>query len=369
MKPSVRMLLPPLLALGGLLTPARGEKNILAVEYRDLPANFEQLPRTEPQKWNFNFRPYGAMAASVLWSDPIMQREVMAGEDAQGKEPTALYVCCNAEGLNLLVYAVESKMTSSLEKGEALPTSTLECFFAPGDADTSKIEHYYQFMCKATADKLIGVYPWFMEDRGFRSIKPYIQIESRTLENGNLVRVFIPWEPLFDRLPLEPAKRDHFWRLSVIRWASSGGQTWGGVVHAANSAGYMRFPDFTDEQKRDIRLTVLRQAWTRYKNVASGTAVNPGKVTERTEPFYVKTLGKLPQSYKNVNEDFGFRHAWLEHAISERNALGATLARFGSLTPAEQAAFYNEAADKLFNFGYDLEQAYGDYLAAGFFGK
>ena len=136
MKQSVRFTLASLLVLCGLLAPARAEKNIISVEYRDLPANFEQLPRTEPQKWNFNFRPYGAMAASVLWSDPIMQREVMAGEDAQGKEPTALYVCCNAEGLNLLVYAVESKMTSSLEKGEALPTSTLECFFAPGDADT-----------------------------------------------------------------------------------------------------------------------------------------------------------------------------------------------------------------------------------------
>ena len=369
MKPSAHMLLLPLLALSGLLTPVRGEKNILAVEYRDLPANFEQLPQTEPQKWNFNFRPYGAMAASVLWSDPIMQRDVMAGEGAEGKEPTALYVCCNAEGLNVLVYAIESQMTASLEKGQALPTSTLECFFAPGDADTSQVEHYYQFMCKATAPRLLGVYPWLMEDRSFRSIEPYIHIDARTLENGNLIRIFIPWEPLFDRLPLDPAKRDNFWRLSVIRWAATNAQTWGGVVHAANSAGYIRFPDFTDEQKRDIRLTVLRQAWTRYKNLATGTAVNPAKTSERTEPFYAETLGKLPQSFKNVNEDFGFRRAWLDNAIRERDALGAPLARFGSLKPAEQAVFYAEAADKLFNFGYDLEQAYGDYLAAGFFAK
>ena len=100
MKQSVRFTLASLLVLCGLLAPARAEKNIISVEYRDLPANFEQLPRTEPQKWNFNFRPYGAMAASVLWSTPSCSA-CDGYEDAQGKSHR-VYVCCNAEGLNLL---------------------------------------------------------------------------------------------------------------------------------------------------------------------------------------------------------------------------------------------------------------------------
>ena len=369
MKPYFHCLLAAILAAGLAAAPARAEKNIIDVEYRTLPGDFEQLPRTEPEKWNFNFRPYGAMAASLLWTDPIMQRDVMAGEDAGEREPTAIYVCCDAEGLTVLVYAIESKMTKALEEGKPLPNSRLECFFTPGDADTSRIEHYYQFECQATEPKLPGVYPWMMEDRTFRSIKPHIVIDSRQLDNGNVIKIFIPWAPLFDRLPLAPAKRDNFWRLSVIRWASSGAQTWGGVVHAANSAGYIRFPEFTPEQETAIRRTVLRQGWTSYKNTVTSTTVDPAKAIERLEPYYADLQGRLPQSYKNVNEDFGFRRAWLETAIRERDALGAQIAALERLAPAEQSAFYAAAADKLFNFGYDLEQAYGDYLAAAFFKK
>jgi hypothetical protein len=362
------LLLPALVAVGAL-PQARAEKNIIAVEYRDLPAHFESLPQDEAPRWNFNFRPYGAMAASFLWSDPIMQRSVMTGDTAGDKEPTAIYVCCNAEGFTVLVYAIENKMQANLEKGLSLPSSTLECFFAPGDADTAKIEHYYQFMCQATEPKLVGVYPWLMEDRSFRGIHDDIRIDAKTLANGNLIKIFVPWAPLFDRLPLTPAKRDNLWRLSVIRWASSGAQTWGGVVHAANSAGYIRFPAFTDAQKTAIWKTNLLKAWTRYKNTVSDASVNPGKTFERLEPFYVETLAKLPQTFKNVNEDFGFRRAWLEPAIQTRDALGAGIAAFDTLSQTDQEAFYAKAADLLFNFSYDLDQAYGDYLAAKLFTK
>lgn len=369
MKPLVKTAIALALISLGAPTLSRAGKNITAVEYRELPANFETLPQTEADKWNFNFRPYGAMAASVLWSDPIMQRDVMAGDTAGDKEPTAIYVCCNAEGFTVLVYAIENKMEKNLENGLPLPSSTLECFFAPGDADTSKVEHYYQFMCRATDPKCIGVYPWLMEDRSFRGIHDALQIDARTLANGNLIKIFVPWAPLFDRLPLSPDKRDNLWRLSVIRWASSGAQTWGGVVHAANSAGYIRFPEFTDEQKTAIRKTTLLKAWASYKNLVSSAPVNPGKVFERLEPFYVETLGKLPQTFKNVNEDFGFRRVWLEQAIRERDALGAGIVAFATLSQADQETFYAKAADMLFNFPYDLDQAYGEYLATKIFAK
>ncbi len=337
------------------------EKNIIDVEYRDLPANYETLLRQEPGKWNFNFRPYGASSAAVLWTDPIMQREVMSGESVSNKAPTALYVTCNEAGFTVLVFACEPTMRSSLEKGAALPSSTLECFFAPGDADTSKIEHYYQFMCGATEPAVQGVFPWFVEDRGFRTIKGHLQVDSRSLPNGNLIRIFVPWAPIFDRLPFT-TKRDNLWRLSVIRWAPTGGQTWGGVVHAATTAGYIRFPDFTDQQKTAIRKATLLKGWTAYQNLANSTPVSPGKVTARTEDYYQKTIASLPQTYKNVNEDFGFRDAWLTNAVAARNALGATIAGLETLSQPEQATFYRRASDMLFNFGYDLEQAYADYL-------
>ena len=273
-----------------LVLSAVAEKNSLNVEYRDLPSNYETLLRLEPGKWNFNFCPYGADSASVLWSDPIMQRDAMSGENTGDKAPTALFVTCNEEGFTLLVCSIEPTLKGNLEKGAALPSSQLECFFAPGDSDTSKIEHYYQFICSATELKAAGVYPWFVEDRSFRTIEGQMQLDSRPLPNGNVVRVFIPWSALFDRLPFL-TKRDNFWRLSVIRWAPGGGQTWGGVVHAATSAGYIRFPDFTEAQKTAIRKTVLLKGWTAYQNLANSTAISLAKATPRTRSSPRRTTG------------------------------------------------------------------------------
>ncbi|OGV52346.1 MAG: hypothetical protein A2X49_08295 [Lentisphaerae bacterium GWF2_52_8] len=349
-----------------LMAPSlRAEKNMLDVEYRDLPANYEALLQQEPGKWSFNFCPYGGDSAAFLWTDPILQREAVSGESVGDKAPTALFVSCNQEGFTVLVFAGEPKFKECLEKGSTLPASRLECFFAPGDADTSKIEHYYQFICSAT-EKVEGIYPWLVDDRSFRSIEGHLQIDSHTLPNGNMVKIFIPWAPLFDRLPFSE-KRDNFWRLSVIRWASSGGQTWGGVVHAANSAGYIRFPNFTDEQKTAIRKTTLLKAWTAYQKLANSTEVSPKKVPPRKEEYYVKTIATLPHTYMNVNEDFGFREAWLEKAIAERNALGAGIADFDKMSQAEQEAFYKKASDMLFNFGYDLDSAYAEYLNSKIF--
>ena len=347
----------------------RAEKNMIEAEFRDLPAHYERLLEAEPDKWNFNFRPYGAASADTLWSDPIVQRDAVSGRDLGDKAPTAVFASCNEDGFTILVFAGEPQFKDRLEQGLALPPSSLECFFAPGDADTSGIEHYYQFMCGANEPRITGVYPWFMEDRGFRTIEGRLQVDSRTLPNGNLLRIFVPWSPLFDRLPFTE-KRDNFWRLSVIRWgAPGGGQTWGGVVHAATSAGYVRWPDFTDEQKTAIRKATLLKGWTAYKNLAGSRAVNPAVVNPRTEEYYTETIAALPQSFRNVNEDFGFGEAWLENASAKRNALGASIAAFETLSQAEQEAFYAKASDMLFNFGYDLEQAYADYLKAKIFAR
>ncbi len=343
------------------------KKNMVEVVFRDLPANYETLLEDEAAKWSFNFRPYGAGSAETLWSDPIVQRDALAGRDIAGKAPTALFVTCNEEGFTVLVFAAEPQFKDNLEKGSSLPPSRLECFFAPGDADMSSIEHYYQFIIGANEPRIEGIYPWLVEDRKFRTLEGHLRIDSRMLPNGNLVKIFVPWAPLFDRLPFTD-KRDNFWRLSVIRWgAPGGGQTWGGVVHAATSAGYIRWPDFTDERKTAIRKTVLLKGWTVYKNLAGSTGVNPALVPPRTEEYYEETIAKLPQTFRNVNEDFGFREAWLENAIAERNALGATIAIFDTLSQAEQEAFYDKASDMLFNFRYDIEQAYADYLGAMIF--
>ena len=365
----------PLLCLAVLLavqTAARADRNVLDVEYRILPADFETLPAREPEKWNFNFQPYGKSSAEMLWTDPIVRREALAG-GADGKPPpaTAIYACCDDEGFTLLVLAVETGWREALENGSRAPRSALECFFQPGDSDSSDIEHYYQFICDTREPCIQGIFPWMTEDRSFRSIEGALQVTARELPHANVVRIRVPWEPLFDRLPFS-RKADNLWRLSVIRWAATGGQTWGGNVHQQTSCGYLRFPDFTPEQRAAMMRHCLGRAWERYQTVLAAKDVSPAFVPlggRRRPPFFFDDLARNPHTFINVNEDAAFRAAWLDGAVAARNALGAGLAAFDTLPSAEQAAFYTRASDMLFNFRYDIEQAYGAYQTDLIFGE
>ena len=364
-----------LLVLAALLAApptARADRNVLDVEYRTLPADFETLPAREPEKWNFNFQPYGQSSAEMLWTDPIVRRAAVTGEAAGAPAaPTALYACCDDEGFTLLVLSVEPGLREAIAQGRPAARSTLECFFQPGDSDSSDLEHYYQFICETREPCLKGIYPWMTEDRSFRSIEGALQVTARELPHASVVRIRVPWEPLFDRLPF-PRKADNLWRLSVIRWAASGGQTWGGNVHQQTSCGYLRFPDFTPAQRAAMMRHCLDRAWDRYQAVLAAKDVSPAFVPlggRRRPPFFLDALARSPHTFVNVNEDAAFRAAWLDGAVAARNALGAGLAAFDTLPPAEQAAFYARASDMLFNFRYDIEQAYGAYQTDLIFGE
>ena len=180
------------------------------------------------------------------------------------------------------------------------------------------------------------------------------------------MRFNFAWDPLFDRLPLESDKLDNFWRLSVIRWAD-GGQTWGGVVHQANQAGYIRWPDFTQEQKTAIRLHLLRRGWTHFRQLSSKPAYTSaggwGGIPICKAPYRQDELKETPRSYVNFGEDPDFRPI-LEKLTAERNALGPEIGRFPEMSPAEQIAFYDKASDMLFNFAYDVQAAYADFEAS-----
>lgn len=335
-------------------------KNCIQAKFRDLPADFEKLLVSEPEIWNFGFRPYGS-SASQLWTDPILQREALTGGETEGKKVVALSVSCSVKGFSILVFRAEPDLKKSLAEGKRLPSGSLECFFAPGDADIDKIEHYYQFMLYATKPK-VSCYPWFVDDRNFRSIENHITAETKILSNGYITKIDVPWEPLFDRLPFTDRK-DSFWRLSVI----ANGQTWGGVVHQANQAGYIRWPEFTQAQKTAIMKNLLWKAWNAYQNESGSIDLAKANIPYRREPYYLEKDSKLPHSYKLYVEDFAFREPWLENAVAERNALGAKIVEFEKLSPAEQITFYKKAADMLFNYRYDVEEAYRKHMKKSIF--
>ena len=199
----------------------------------------------------------------------------------------------------------------------------------------------YQLYCGAEG---LNEYSWFVENAGFRPIKPYTDVHDYVLKEGAILRRYdISWEPLFDRLPFTD-KRDNIWRLSVCRWAPGGGQTWGGPVHQPAQAGYIRFPDFTPEQRTAIMETLLRKAWSSFRVRAGkrdmiSSTDGWGKPQIRTEKYFLEETAEAPRSYVNYNEDPGFRPI-LDKLQAERYALAPAIGAFASLPPDEQAAFY-----------------------------
>ena len=341
-------------------------KNLLLVVYRNLPEDAESLLTTDPGSWDFNFRPYGS-SADDLWIDPGIQRKVIAGGQSE-KRLTAISVSCNERGFTLLVFCAEPDIAGTIAKTNSLPSPSLEFYFTPGDADTPKIEHYYQMYYE---NGTLEEFPWLEQDRHFRPCLPYTTHDEKILPNGFLVRFNVAWDPLFDRLPLDSEKIDNFWRLSVIRWADRG-LTWGGVVHQVNQAGYIRWPAFTQKQKTAIREHLLCRAWTHFRLLSSKPSLTTekgwGGVALNKAPYRLDEMKEDPCSFLNCNEDPDFRPI-LEQLTAERNALGPEIARFSQMTPEEQKAFYDKASDMLFNFAYDVEAAYRAFATKRLFNE
>ena len=353
------------LLLGASSLLADTGKNLLQVTYRDLPENAESLLKTDPASWDFNFRPYGS-DAGFLWSDPLHQRDILFGGQSE-KRLTAINVSCNERGFTLLVFCSDPSVTDALAKTNTITSPAIVFFFTPGDADTPKIEHYYYF--RYDKEGLLREFSWLEPDRNFRPCLSYTTYDETILSNGFLLRFTFAWDPLFDRLPLDPEKLDNFWRLSVIRWVD-GGQTCGGVVHQANQAGYIRWPGFTQEQKTAIREHLLRRAWTSFRKLSSKPTYTSAEgwagIPICKAPYRLDELKATPRSYVNFGENPNFRPV-LEKLTAERNALGPEIARFRKMSPVEQKAFYDKASDMLFNFAYDVQEAYAGHVYEKFF--
>ena len=333
-------------------------KNVYDVKFQKLPAQVQDLLTTEPDAWNFNFRPYGS-SSDMLWTDPSVQRGA-AADASSDKRPTALHVSADENGFTVLVLCVEPSLATTYAATNSYPSPGIEFFFMPGDADKQKIDHHYMMYY---GNFQLNEYAWLVPTRDFRYMRPYSSFQEIPLKNSIIVRFDFAWEGLFDKLPVFGPDVDNFWRLSVIRWAPGGGQTWGGVVHQQSQAGYIRW-HFTQEQKTAIMESVLKTGWIRFRKAAAapdtlcdkswaGVNADPGK-------FFAEGLKEEPRSFVNYNEDPAFRPT-LDRLVAERNALAPTIGAFAGLPFAEQVAFYRKAAPMLLNFRYDVEDAYAAY--------
>lgn len=333
-------------------------KNVYEAKYFPLPGDLAGFVKGHPEFFDFGFRPYDQSAAE-LWTDSQLQRDVTGGKAIEGARPTAIAFTMDEKAFTMLLLCGEPSMTDGYAQSADFPSPRVETYVCPGDADTERIVHHYHMYY--TGDQL-NEYPWLEADREFRTLKPYTTAEETVLPNGVLLRISYAWEGMWDYLPFVTAdKKDNFWRYSAVRWAPGGGQTWGGRVHAPTSAGYVRFPKFTKEQKQAIMAETLRRGWKKYRLTRSkfNTAVGDGVpyADINTNAYYRETLVKSPRSFVNYAEDPAFRPILAK--LHKRCAdLGPGLARFAEMGEAEQLAFYKDASQKLFNFEYDVAEAY-----------
>ena len=362
------------LVFSGLLVLSATEKNLYNVSWRGIPAQYETL-LSEPESWNMNFFPVGG-GDDTLWSDPAVNRSILSGQDTDGKSPTGIFVSCDAEGFNVLVFSAVPGMKKALEDGKSLPASCLECFFVPGDSDDDVLHHYWQFIFQQNVcfngrleahqwNQFLAMFddfPWLATDRNFKPITRYLQIENRILGNGYISRITVPWRYLWNNLPFGD-KKDNFWRLSVIRWAAVS-QTWGGYVHRVTPCGYIRWPEFTQAQKDMIRKNVLISAWQDYQLVAFNWRTPQGGA----EPWRREKDAAFPRTFMNLEEYLTFMETHMKPLLAECDAIGQRIAAFDSLSPEEKDAVYAQIR-KLTQFRYDVQEAYRQYRLDILFGS
>ena len=325
--------------------------------------DYAKMIREKTDEWNFQFRPYGEPTDWLLF-DSNTKRDV-AGGASSNQKVTALRVSCDPDGFDILVYCTEPGLATYLEQaGGAYPREQIEYFVVPGDADTPAVQRHYMGFYGAGRDCL---YPNLVHDRWYRDAKP--TITETPIPGAVVVRMHYDWRLFWDLVPAFPKKADNFWRLSIIRW-NCGGVTWGGSVHQNSQAGYIRWPAFTAEQRAALLKRTLEKGYEEF--LALATTDNRLAVGGRTPlknwRFRRELDEKYAHSYVNVNCDPVFRKE-LEAMVEERKALGPQIAKIGELSDAEQEKFYMEAAAKLFNYRYDVQDAYARFLEKGINGE
>lgn len=342
----------------GPRTKADTGKNCYDVIWGTAGNDYAGMLRTGLEEWNFMFRPYGAQTDWLLF-DSNTKRDVAGGGSANQKV-TGLRVSCDADGFDVLVYCSEPGLADYLEKGGAYPHEQIEYFVAPGDADTPAVQRQYMGFYGAGRDRF---YPYLVHNRGYRDAKP--EITETPVGNAAVVRLHYDWRLFWDILPVWPEKADNFWRLSVIRW-NCGGVTWGGGVHRNSQAGYIRWPAFTAAARTALLKRTLEKGYDEFLALATTDdriAVAP-RTALRKQRFREELDAKYAHSFVSANLDPDFRPA-LEAMVAERKALAPRIAKIGDLDEAEQRAFYAEAAAKLFNFRYDVQEGYARHLEKG----
>lgn len=202
------------------------------------------------------FSDYNKKSAAMLFADITAGRSTGSGKKKLKDyylQNTAFYMVYNDKGWHIFFLSGEKNIENILADGKS--AGALEVFFTPGLSG----ESYYQWI-SSLPDGKTSVYDWNSPHRDYRYLKDHLKTDTVISKEQIGTYVFIPWEALYDKLPLDGKA----WRFSMIRWSPGGGFTWGGRVHETGQWGHIQWQKPSPEQTLKIKKNIVRRAWAKY---------------------------------------------------------------------------------------------------------
>lgn len=202
------------------------------------------------------FDEYNSKAAAMLFADITAGRATAEGSNARKDYyagNTAFHMVYDNNGWHIFFLLGESELEERLADDKTL--GSLEVFFTPGIEG----ESYYQWITSLPSGET-KVFDWNSAHRHYRYLGNYLKTEIAMDKNRIGSYAFIPWEALYDKLPLDEKP----WRFSVIRWSPAGGFTWGGRVHETGEWGQVNWQPPAPEQILNIKKRIIRRARAKF---------------------------------------------------------------------------------------------------------
>ncbi|MCG3150463.1 MAG: hypothetical protein PCFJNLEI_03949 [Verrucomicrobiae bacterium] len=242
------------------------------------------------------FVPYNSEAAKGLILDASVLRDTYAATTSATGADTAFFMVYDERGWYVYIQSNDPEIQKLQDQGKDI---SLELFFTPGLKEVP----YYQVMIGQLAQTVKWI-DWGMPHRHYRSLKNYAKVESLPIQGGVGTFMFIPWEALYDRLPLNEEQ----WRFTVIRWKPP--VTWGGTVHDTGNFGLVQFEKPTRIVAEAIQLRILRAAWLHFQRTARKEVNHWSDEKLGDLEFYNKALKPVSDSETEFGKSLGDPAEW-----------------------------------------------------------
>lgn len=272
-----------------------------------------------PKNVESRFVDYNSDAAKGLVLDATAERDVTKEKGAAARA-TSFSMAYNDKGWYIYIEGEEpligSLLDSIVDPKSPGRSEGYEVFFTPGMHGVP----YYQIMTKTFANEDPAFVDWGMSHRHYRSLKPYAKVESVPLEKGSGTFIFIPWESLYEWVPVS----GDYWRFTIIRWmpfGKAGGVTWSGQVHDTGNFGLIHFQPPTAAQKLAIETRILRAAWFTYLAKSKALAAFWSDTKLGDQGFFEQVLKPEIDRNTAAGQALGDPSAWTAESLDKARAL------------------------------------------------